>query len=85
MTDRFYFSLFLYEAFATFLPYAASDHVVHFLGYGQRLVHQLVGHYHKKGGSQLVAAQLHISFADIALARESERAPSPLALRNVKK
>lgn len=28
-----------------------------------------------------MAAPLHISFADIALARESERAPSPLALR----
>ena len=29
--------------FATFLPYAASDHFVHLLGDGQGLVHQPVG------------------------------------------
>ena len=35
----------------------------------------------QKLGPPRMTVPLHISFADIALARESERAPSPLALR----
>ena len=40
MTDRFYFSLFLYEAFATFLVEEVPRHL---LRDGQGLVHQPVG------------------------------------------
>ncbi len=40
MTDRFYFSLFLYEAFATFLVEEVPRHL---LGDGEGLAHQAVG------------------------------------------